>query len=60
MDKDGLTKAQRESYIRRAKEQYEEEGSIEIDDHAKLSVGGEKGCYVEAWVWVYDEEEDNE
>jgi len=57
VDSDGLTKKQREDYIQRAKAQYEEEGSVEIDDNAKLSVGMDKGVYVEAWVWVADEEE---
>jgi hypothetical protein len=56
VDSDGLTKKERESYIRRAKEQYEEEGSVEIDDNALLSVGMDKGVYVQAWVWVYDED----
>lgn len=60
VDKDGLTKKEREDYIRRAKEQYEEEGSIEIDDNAVLSVGMDKGVYVQAWVWVYDKENDDE
>jgi hypothetical protein len=58
LDKDGLTKQQREDYIRKAKQQYESEGFIEIDDNAKLSVGMDKGVYVEAWVWVSDEKED--
>lgn len=56
VDKDGLTKKQREDYIRRAKEQYYEEGAVEIDDNAKISVGSDPGVYVQAWVWVYDKE----
>ena len=35
----------------RAKELYHEEGEIEIDEKARVSVSDE-GAYVEAWVWV--------
>lgn len=56
VDKDGLTKTEREDYIRRAKEQYEEEGAVEIDENAVISVGSDPGVYVQAWVWVYDKE----
>lgn len=34
-----------------AKAQYHEDGSVEIDDDAKVSVV-EDGAYVQAWVWV--------
>lgn len=39
-----------------ARDQYCEEGSIEIDDIAQISdsssAGGDEGAYVQAWVWV--------
>lgn len=37
---------------------YEHEGDIEIDDNAPISRdrhNEEKGAYVQAWVWIYDE-----
>jgi hypothetical protein len=36
----------------RAKELYHEEGEIEIDENAQVSVSGDEGAYVQAWVWV--------
>jgi hypothetical protein len=36
----------------RAKELYHEEDEIEIDEDAQVSVSGDEGAYVEAWVWV--------
>ena len=49
-----------ECYIAKAREQYESEGSIEIDDHTIVSelddrVDGDDGAYVLAWLWVYDD-----
>lgn len=41
-------------YIEEARKQYQSEGSIEIDDGAKVSRGGDTGAYVAAWVWVED------
>lgn len=32
------------------------EGSVEIDDGAKVSRGDDAGAYVQAWVWVSDED----
>lgn len=29
------------------------DGSVEIDHDAKLSIGEDAGCYVQAWVWIY-------
>jgi len=49
-----LTTAQYEDYIARAREQYGDEGSIEIDEGARVSAGNDDGAYVEAWVWVDD------
>lgn len=43
-------------YIEAAREKYESEGSIEIDESAKVSRGDDPGAYVAAWLWVYDNE----
>lgn len=41
-----------------AKNEYEREGEIEIDDNAAVSRGDDTGAYVQAWVWVsFDEAE---
>ena len=45
-----------EQYRAKAKEKYEDEGTIEIDESALVSTG-DCGAYVQAWVWVYDEKE---
>lgn len=43
--------------IEAARAIFEREGEIEIDDNAKISrARGENGAYVQAWVWVYDED----
>ena len=53
-----MTKKQKKQYIDKARFEYQKEGSIEIDDGAKISrADDENGAYVEAWVWVYDEED---
>lgn len=35
---------------------HNEEGSLEIDDNAAVSIGGDSGAYVQAWVWVSDDD----
>ena len=35
-----------------AKERYQREGEIEVDDNARVSFGDDNGAYVQAWVWV--------
>lgn len=35
-----------------AREEYEREGELEIDDNAKLSEGSDNGAYVASWVWM--------
>jgi len=37
------------------KELYHDEGEIEVDDGAPVSIGEDAGAYVQAWVWVYSE-----
>ena len=50
-----------EEYRAVAREQYEKDREIEIDDSAEVSRGdrntGEEGAYVVAWVWVRNKEE---
>ncbi len=45
-----------------AKDLYQDEGRIEIDDNAIVSRGVEpvEGAYVQAWVWVGVEDEDDD
>ena len=43
-----------ENYIKTARAQYGDDGSVEIDDGAIVSKGYDNGAYVQAWVWVYD------
>lgn len=50
-----------DDYTQRAKDEFEEEGRIEIDDFPAISEGFDGGVYVEAWVWVPKKEvEDDE
>lgn len=35
-----------------ARDTLTKEGSLEIDDDAKVSEGNDNGAYVQAWVWV--------
>jgi len=42
-----------------AKRLHHQEGTCEVDDRAKVSskaAGGDAGRYVQAWVWVPDDE----
>jgi hypothetical protein len=32
------------------------EGSVEVDDNALVSVSDDGGAYVQAWIWVSDED----
>jgi len=49
-------------YVDAASRLYNEEGTLEIDDERyssippKVSRSSDGGAYVEAWVWVPDEE----
>lgn len=44
----------------RAKELYHEDGQIEVDGNAPVSIGDDDGAYVEAWVWVPAKEEQSD
>lgn len=51
-----------EQYVAAARRIYGREGEIEIDDKAPCSYtkgNPSKGRYVQAWVWVYDEDVNN-
>jgi hypothetical protein len=53
----------RKQMIAAARGQYQSEGEIEIDDNAKLSRAEgnpDFGAFVQAWVWVSDEEASQE
>ncbi len=55
-------KRDHEKFVRAAKKIYEDEGVIEVDAGADISdseIGETGGCYVQAWVWVRDDEVDN-
>lgn len=43
-------------YIDQARDRYEDEGTLEIDDHPNVSPS-EEGAYVQAWLWVGNPEE---
>jgi hypothetical protein len=53
-----LTVAQKlavEKYYRNeARSRYPGDGDPEIDGGAPVSLGGDPGAYVQAWVWVYN------
>lgn len=47
-------------FVKEAKERFESEGELEIDDTAAVSIPDdpmEDGAYVQAWVWVPKEKE---
>ena len=46
-------KAKDKKYILKARELYQKDGEIEIDDNAVVSRGDSDGVYVAAWVFVY-------
>ena len=48
------------AYRKVAKEMYQVDGEVEVDDDAVVSEGDENGAYVEAWAWVNKEEVDAE
>ena len=53
----------RKQMIAAARSLYQSEGEIEIDDNAKLSRAEgnpDDGAFVQAWVWVSDEEASQE
>jgi len=55
-----LTKVQKLAYIAKARSAWCGEGSIEIDRGADVvsGYGRDRGVYVQAWVWVEPEQDD--
>lgn len=54
-----ISRARQRRAVKLAREQYEDEGHIEIDDDAKVSVAPkpderDEGYYVSGWLWVHD------
>ena len=48
-----ITDNQRYVAAAQARQKY---GELEIDDTAIISKGEDEGAYVQAWIWVTDEE----
>jgi len=46
-------------YIREAREQFEDVGTLEFDDEPVVSKVDGAGAYIQCWVWVGNEEEDD-
>lgn len=49
-----------QAYVEAAREQWQREGEIEIDDKAIVSGSDDRGDYVMAWVWVADPDNTDE
>lgn len=49
-----------EEFRNAAREQYGRDGECEIDAEAPVSRGSDCGAYVQAWVWVEDDEPSEE
>ena len=45
-----------DQYIQAAKNKHEHEGEVEIDEPTVISRSSDGGAYVQAWVWVDDDE----
>lgn len=43
-------------YTKAAKRLHESEGEVEVDVNARVSRGDDPGAYVQAWVWVPDDQ----
>ena len=41
-----------EAFVERARQLYQRDGEVEIDEGSEVSRGEENGAYVLAWVWV--------
>lgn len=44
------------AYIEAARKIHHKDGEVEIDEGATVSRGSDPGAYIQAWVWVYDED----
>lgn len=45
-----------QAYREAARECHQEDGVLEVDDDAVISFGDDPGAYVQAWVWVSEED----
>ena len=45
-----------DQYLQAAKEKHVHEGEVEIDEGAVVSRSDDGGAYVQAWVWIADDE----
>lgn len=43
-----------EALLQRAQAKHHRDGEIEIEDDATVSLSGDHGAYVQAWIWVYN------
>ena len=43
-------------YLVAAQENYAQEGSLEFDDNAVVSISEDGGAYVMGWLWIDDKE----
>ena len=43
-------------YVDAARRLYHRDGETEVDSEAKVSRGADDGAYVQAWVWVGNED----
>jgi len=47
-----------DAYREQAKQKHiHDEGNIEVDDGAVVSLSGDGGAYVQAWTWIGDEDD---
>lgn len=44
------------AYLQYARERLHDDGDLEFDDDAVVSLGADDGAYVMAWVWVSDDD----
>ncbi len=51
-----IPEEERADALARARDQHEREGECEIDGNAELSRSDDGGYYVQAWLWVPDED----
>ena len=51
---DSAKKAQR--YREAAQREWTRDGELEIDDGAPVSMGDDPGAYVQAWVWISNDQ----
>jgi hypothetical protein len=58
-EKNDMPPEKKKRYQELADEIHNSEGEVEIDENARL-VMCEDGCYVQAWVWVYDPDKKDE